>query len=224
MATDALLQGFEETMWIDSDVVFDPDAVDRLRRHNLPIVCGIYAQKGKRAIACHVLPGTESMTFGKKGGVQELLYAATGFLHVRRIVYQRLQQMLSLPVCNERFGRPMIPFFAPMVVPDDEGHWYLAEDFAFSERTRQCGFKIFADTTLRLWHVGTYAYGWEDAGAEPRLHEDFALHFHDPPVDGAENPRTRIHDPHNRQPTSNDRFSSASVHLRQDAKDGRHEH
>ncbi len=42
LATDALLHGFEETMWIDSDVAFRPEAVEALRKHNLPIVCGIY--------------------------------------------------------------------------------------------------------------------------------------------------------------------------------------
>jgi hypothetical protein len=23
-----------------------------------------------------------------------------------------------------------------------------------------------ADTSIRLWHIGEYAYGWEDAGLE----------------------------------------------------------
>ena len=23
-----------------------------------------------------------------------------------------------------------------------------------------------ADTTIRLWHIGNYEYGWEDAGRE----------------------------------------------------------
>src|SRR5215210_4470824 len=36
MATDALAQGFDELVWIDSDVVFRPDDVDRLRSHALP--------------------------------------------------------------------------------------------------------------------------------------------------------------------------------------------
>jgi hypothetical protein len=49
MATDALIDGYEETMWIDSDIDFHPDSVNRLRSHGLPIVSGIYAQKGKRA-------------------------------------------------------------------------------------------------------------------------------------------------------------------------------
>jgi hypothetical protein len=38
MATDALLDGYEETMWIDADVDFHPNAIDHLRSHRLPIV------------------------------------------------------------------------------------------------------------------------------------------------------------------------------------------
>ncbi|HEX5444103.1 MAG TPA: hypothetical protein VFW87_09760, partial [Pirellulales bacterium] len=43
---------------------------------------------------------------------------------------------------------------------------YLAEDYGFCRRARQCGFKIYADTSIRLWHIGSYRYGYEDASAE----------------------------------------------------------
>ena len=36
MATDALVEGFEETLWIDSDIAFRPDDVEVLRRHAAP--------------------------------------------------------------------------------------------------------------------------------------------------------------------------------------------
>jgi hypothetical protein len=177
MATDALLDGYEETLWIDSDVEFHPDSVDRLRSHGLPIVCGIYPQKGKRAIACHIMPGTPQLVFGRDGGLIELLYAGTGFLLVRREVYLTIQETLRLPMCNERFDAPMIPFFHPMLHEIDDGHWYLAEDYAFSERARQCGFKIMADTTIRLWHVGGHAFGWEDAGTDRPKYDTFTINF-----------------------------------------------
>ena len=177
MATDALIDGFDETMWIDSDVEFHPDAVDQLRAHGLPICCGVYPQKGRRALACHVLPGTPQMIFGKAGGLNELLYAGAGFLHVRRHVYLTVQHRLNLPVTNERFGSPMIPFFRPMLHPIEDGTWYLAEDYAFCERARQCGFKVVADTTIRLWHVGSYTYGWEDSGLERERTGSFTLHL-----------------------------------------------
>ena len=103
----------------------------------------------------------------------ELRYAGTGFLLVRRQVYTDIQERLGLPVCNQRFGRPMVPFFQPMLIPDGEGHWYLPEDFAFCERARQCGYKIMADTTIRLWHHGSYGYSWEDAGQDKERYETF---------------------------------------------------
>ena len=177
MATDALLDGFEETLWIDSDVEFHPNAVDRLRSHRLPIVAGIYPQKGKRALASHIAPGTPKIVFGKDGGLVEILYAGAGFLLIRREVYLTVQDRLELPMCNERFHIPLIPFFYPMLRPCEDGYWYLAEDYAFCERARQAGFKIMADTTIRLWHIGYHAYGWEDAGMERERFVTFALNF-----------------------------------------------
>ena len=177
MATDALIDGFDETMWIDSDVEFHPDSVDQIRAHGLPICCGVYPQKGKRALACHVVPGTPQVTFGRAGGLNELLYAGAGFLHVRRHVYLSVQHQLNLPMTNERFGSPMIPFFQPLLHPIEDGTWYLAEDYAFCERARQCGFKVVADTSIRLWHVGNYTYGWEDSGLDRERTGSFTLHL-----------------------------------------------
>jgi hypothetical protein len=57
------------------------------------------------------------------------------------------------------------------------GHWYLAEDFAFCHRARLCGIPIIADTTVRLWHVGDYAYSWEDAGIDRERYGDFDFQF-----------------------------------------------
>ncbi|MFV0446668.1 MAG: hypothetical protein ACK5Q5_24110 [Planctomycetaceae bacterium] len=184
LATDALLDGFEETLWIDSDVSFHADAVERIRSHGLPICCAIYPQKGKRALATHVLPGTPTMTFGKNGGLHEILYAATGFLHVRRSLYMHMIEAMQLPICNERFNHPTIPFFQPMLHDIDDGTWYLAEDYAFSERVRRLGYKIPADTTIRLYHYGFYGYGWEDAGRSPERFQSFTLTFGKPSVDG----------------------------------------
>jgi hypothetical protein len=175
MASDALADGFDELMWIDSDVGFDPDSVDRLRAHGLPIVCGIYPKKGQRSLACNLLPGTERVTFGSGGGLLEIGYAATGFLLTRRAVYDDVARHAALPSCNARFGRPMVPYFLPMLVPDGDGQWYLGEDFAFSERARRAGHRVMADTTIRLFHIGRYGHSWEDAGtALPRYaHFDF---------------------------------------------------
>jgi len=187
--TDALGDGFEEVFWIDADIGFGPEDVDRIRAHDLPVVAGIYAKKGSREVACHVLPGTQALQFGNAGGLVEILYAGTGFLHVRSAVFDQIQRKLELPVCNLKFGRAVIPWFLPMIIggsanlkpnaADLKGNdsWYLAEDFAFCHRARAAGFKIMADTAARLWHIGNYNFGWEDAGRDVRRFESFTLNL-----------------------------------------------
>jgi len=163
MSFDAMRDGFEEVMWIDADVAFDPADVDRLRAHDLPIASGIYPKKGERALASNLLPGTKSLTFGEEGGLVRIAYAAAGFLLVQRRVFEALDQVL--PRCNEAYGHPVVPYFMPTVGEDDQGRpWYLGEDFAFCARARRVGFDVWADTRIRLEHIGRYRYAWEDAG------------------------------------------------------------
>ena len=181
LATDALLDGFQETMWIDSDVGFEADDVDRLRSHQHPVSSGIYAQKGKKSVASYLMPGMESITFGTNGGIIEILYAATGFLHVRRNVYLEVIRQQQLPICNEALSKPMIPFFEPMLHQIDDGTWYLVEDYAFSQRIRSAGFPIWADTSIRLWHFGSYGYGWEDTARQTERFDAFTINFSQKP-------------------------------------------
>ncbi|WP_405179616.1 hypothetical protein OG225_38545 [Nocardia sp. NBC_01377] len=173
IATDALRDGFDALMWIDSDIGFDPDSVDRLREHDLPLVCGIYPKKGLRELACHLLPGTEHVLFGAGGGLMNIKYAAAGFLYTHRTVYETMSEHEKLPVCNEHFGRATVPYFLPMIVSDGENPWYLGEDYAFCERARRSGFEIVADTGFRLGHIGRYTYSWEDAGSDFPRYADY---------------------------------------------------
>jgi hypothetical protein len=165
LASNALADGFDEMMWIDSDVAFNPDDIERLRAHQQPFVCGIYAKKSKPEFACDFLPGTGQVVFGQGGGLREIRYCGFGFVLVRRAVFQAVREQFRMLNCNQRFGRPVTPYFMPMIVPDGVGQWYLSEDYAFCERARQCGFKILADTAVRLWHIGRHGYTWEDVSA-----------------------------------------------------------
>ncbi|QEL14864.1 hypothetical protein [Limnoglobus roseus] len=71
MATDALADGFDELMWVDSDVAFDPADVDKPYGHGRPLTCGLYPKKGPRQFAAAFLPGTKAVRFGKGGGLTD---------------------------------------------------------------------------------------------------------------------------------------------------------
>jgi hypothetical protein len=168
-------QGFAELMWIDSDIAFDPDDFEKLRGHGLQIACGLYPKKGPREFACEFLPGTPGVRFGQHGGQVEVRYCGLGFTLVRKDVFQAIHHTLKLPICNRRFGTPLVPFFQPLIVGEPAGPWSLSEDYAFCERAPRCGYKVVADTTIRLWHVGSYKYGWEDAGGGAARFLDYMI-------------------------------------------------
>ena len=183
MATQALDDGFEELMWIDADIAFEPDFVDRLRSHHLPVVSGLYVKKGLRDLAFEMLPETRQVLFGQHGGLLPIQRAGAGFLLTHRRVFEAIQQQFALPRCNTaRHRQPaLVPWFLPMVVPDGDGELYLGEDFAFSERARQCGFEIVADTTRRLHHIGPYGFSWEDAGNGTQRYESYTYQIQSTP-------------------------------------------
>ena len=86
-------------------------------------------------------------------------------------MYETLRTKLELAGVQPAFRSAACAVVMPMLVPDGEGRWYLAEDYAFCERARQSGIRIMADTRIRLYHVGSHGYGWEDPGHEiPRSH------------------------------------------------------
>ncbi|HEY7154088.1 MAG TPA: hypothetical protein VH575_09050, partial [Gemmataceae bacterium] len=204
MANDALAQGFDELLWIDADIVFDPDDVEELRQHDLPLVCGLYPKKSCRQFACAFLPQTRQLLFGTRGGVIEILYCGFGFVLTRRELYETMQQQLELPLCNQRFGAPLVPYFTPLVAGEGEQAWLLGEDYSFCERAHRCGFRVLADTTIRLWRVGSYHFGWEDAGRDVERYTDYTFHVTEaapsanpvkatpPPVPARLTPRARL--------------------------------
>jgi hypothetical protein len=177
MATDALADGFEELMWIDADIAFNPDDVDRLRSHGLPIVCGLYAKKGPRALACQTLPGTGRIDFGPDARPFEIRYAGFGFVLTHRRVYGSVRERQALPECDAGTGRTVVPYFMPLLQQEAGGPWYLAEDYAFCERARRSGWRVMADPAVRLWHIGTHRYSWEDAGSDRLRYGRYTFHI-----------------------------------------------
>lgn len=178
MAADALRDGFAETLSIASDIRFHPDAVDQLRLHPQPIVCGIYPGPEPGRLSCDLPPGIETLTLGQEGTLLKVPRSAAGFLLVRRQVYVTMQQQLQLPLCQSQLsGRALIPFFQPMVVSERGRDRYLTGGRAFTERARQCGYHLLADTSVRLERIGDYAYGWEDVGGTLPRHSTVRLRF-----------------------------------------------
>lgn len=167
MLSEAIHEGMERMLFIDSDIGFDPADALRLLARPEPVIAAIYPKKGMREMASIFADGVKEVLFGPDApGPYPLKYAATGFLRIRVEALRQMIADLRLQHCNTHWGRGIWPFFQPMIVPHGPEKWhYLAEDWAFSHRLGQIGVTPLADTSIRLWHWGRYSFGWEDAGS-----------------------------------------------------------
>lgn len=162
MIYDAIyIRNFDEVLWIDSDIFFNPDDVERIRLWNKDIIGGAYPMKGWPIMTVQPLSG-KSIEFKEDGKLEEVMCAATGFLFIKSHVFRTMEKELHLDVCNTSYSAPQIPFFIPTVWEIEGKKYYFGEDFSFCLRARQCGFKIYVDTGIKLGHIGKYTYEWED--------------------------------------------------------------
>lgn len=127
------IYGSQGTLWVDPDCLFHPDDVDRLRAWQLPVCTANEVDQ---------LPATPSRSTDTAGKLESVNRVCPLLFHVRRQVFSDLQHRLALPVCNERFQHPVIPYFRPMHAETSAGPLYLNDLEAFSQRLLQAGHKI----------------------------------------------------------------------------------
>lgn len=161
---------------IDSDIMFKPDDVHLIAeqaRETRGVVCGLYITRSRtQPFPAAFLEQDVSIDTTKKE-VVPVRYPATGFMAVHRSVLEELAK--GLPLCHPGENIQHYPFFNVEVDKDDNGTWInLSEDYSFAKRVREAGFGIYCSPSVRLRHIGTWAYRLEDM-AQPPLPEQKRL-------------------------------------------------
>jgi hypothetical protein len=178
LAQQALDAGFRELFWIDADIAFWADDVDKVRSLGLSIVAGAYPVKGWPTMTMEPLDKGLPIHFGPGAPLVSLRYAATGFLYTHRRVYHMMRLMLELPTARVWGQHSVTPWFLPLLYEGD----YLGEDFAFCHRAREVGYTIHLDPSIRLAHIGRHPYSWRFvAGGKPAT-EPTTLTYQPPEV------------------------------------------
>jgi hypothetical protein len=167
-ASEAVREGFEAILFIDSDMLFDPEDAIKLLRRPEPVVAGVYAAKklGNGQLNVHFPDDVDKIKLGPWATeLTPAVNVGAGFLRIKTDFLRRMARELKLPYCRmaERYGWP---FFQPVVVEEGGETRYLCEDYSFCWRCRQLGVMPMVDTSFRLYHIGDYAYGWEEASGE----------------------------------------------------------
>lgn len=137
LAKQAIKMQADYTMWLDSDMIFNPDTMVRLLEHNAPIVSGAYFRRS---------PPYHLVAFDKCDAetrewtdlplpAETVKCGGVGF----GCVLVRTDVLFEVAAKYKTWFEPMNGF---------------GEDLSFCYRARECGFDILLDPSITCGHVG----------------------------------------------------------------------
>lgn len=133
----AVKNGSSHLMFIDSDIAFPSDGVERLLSHNKDIIGGYYnTRRGNNPI--RFLEDGKIVTKDLPSDLFQCHILPTGFMLIKLEAIQKLQK----------------PYFA--VITRAQGT--IGEDVSFCKKAQDAGIEIWVDPSIKLGHVGKKIY------------------------------------------------------------------
>tara|TARA_R100000700_G_C3173321_1_gene147839 strand:+ start:1671 stop:2444 length:774 start_codon:yes stop_codon:yes gene_type:complete len=179
-------------LFIDADIAFNPESVFRMIDFDKDVVTGVYPRKTidwrktkKKILENPDVSEDELLAYSlqynlnvkdpnhieAKGGFIEVLDAATGFMLIKKVVFEKMAE--AYPELkfksDQHIGAPHeenfsfhdnsnwnYTFFDTVIEPETKR--YLSEDYAFCRLWQKIGGKIYADILSSMTHYGNYAF------------------------------------------------------------------
>ena len=148
MAIDA---GDTHLMFLDDDMIFEPQVLDYLLGRRQPIVCTNYLiktePKDKAEFVAVGMDGQRLPTREESVGIQPILYSGFGVSLIDVEVFKKTQQ----------------PWFLPDFHAANGGE-YTTEDNPFFRRAREAGFPVYLDhdASKLVSHCGNAVWNWKE--------------------------------------------------------------
>lgn len=143
LAHDAINNGSEYILWLDSDIVFPNDVFSRLYRHGKDIVSATYSTRKKplRSVA-FVDQSDPELRLTHKTGLHSVYAVGMGCMLVKTSVFKKLPE----------------PWFSLQWDADDRR--FSGEDIFFCDLAYNAGYEIFVDVDLsnEIAHHGSKLY------------------------------------------------------------------
>ncbi len=180
--------GAKFLLFIDSDMVFEEDALMRLMKHDKDIISGIAVSRAAPFTPVAKMRKPDGMYDVKAGLNEGRLFEVDGvgaaFLLVKTSVFKALPQpYFAIPAINQRQDYEQLLgevkslrtsySDAPEMMRNKldsiiKGHAkkpknrsLVGEDYYFCELARDHGFKVYVDTAVHIGHLGEIAFTLE---------------------------------------------------------------
>lgn len=155
IAKEAIRLGCTHLLWLDNDMTFPPDLLERLYAHQKPIVAASYAQRKEPSKPVAAKDGIWVYTTDESTGLQEVDYVGTGVMLVETAVFEHLETPWHMLGWNAQKQE------------------MVGEDVFFCRKAQKIGASTFIDHDLskEIGHIGTRVFTYLDAVRDrPILH------------------------------------------------------
>lgn len=154
-------------LFIDSDIIFEPEDVFKLLDADKPVIAGIYPKKYITWDRLKNNPDAERVDFPVGGEIKmtednfiELDYLPTGFLMIKKWVIKSLMsEHPELKYNNDIDGYGTNNYFYDLFkVGINNRGIYESEDWGFCSLWKESGGKVLIHPEVNLKHVGWHEY------------------------------------------------------------------
>jgi hypothetical protein len=147
LCLDAMREGCSHILFIDSDMTFPQDMVQRLLKHDVDIVAANCARR-------RMPTGPTAQNYDENGvrqlvytmpdstGLEEVGSIGTGIMLIKKEVFQNMSE----------------PWFDMPWQTGKRG--YMGEDVFFCKKAQELGFKVYIDhdVSKEIGHIGTFEF------------------------------------------------------------------
>jgi hypothetical protein len=155
-------------MFIDADIGWEPWHLLVMLNRDVDVIGGLYPMKSLPIK--WVVNGFDGAETGPDG-LQEVSKTGTGFMLVKRHVFEKLNAHPAVKPFNNDIGLPKeldqhLKTYYDTAVRENR---YYSEDWTFCENWRDLGGKVWVDKRVLLKHTGTYVF---DFSAQDALYKN----------------------------------------------------
>lgn len=147
----AIENGFDNVLWLDSDMLFPPNILPKLESYNLDMVTGLYVKRHEPI---------EPVIYDR---LEEPSRDETGRLVANIHPYKDYPQDSFFAIAGCGFGcvltsvkllKDVWDRFGPAFTPFP----WAGEDISFCHRVNMLGYQIYCDSSVSCGHIGTFTY------------------------------------------------------------------
>jgi len=159
--------GSTHLMFVDADIGWEPWHLLVMLNADKDVIGGLYPMKTMPVK--WVVNGFEGAK--EEGPLQEVSKTGTGFMLIKRHVFEKLSRHPAVKTFANDIGLPkeLDPHMKTYFDTAVRENRYYSEDWTFCENWRDFGGEVWVDKRVLLKHTGTYVF---DYAVQPKLYED----------------------------------------------------